>query len=146
MPYVPFVWKEHVKEWCFLCLHFLNYYTIPIYIIQETAKDGMTRLQSRNIIGEDPPRAKINAEVTYTGKISPPFYFRPFRPISWGRIHNWANWIIYKGLCNNNWDWANSKLGQSVSDLHRAKIRLGEFKSVYSNLRYCMTLNRQSKC
>ena len=29
-------------------------------------------------------------------------------------------------------DWANSRLGESVSDLHRAKIRLGEFKAVHS--------------
>ena len=29
-------------------------------------------------------------------------------------------------------EWANSRLGESVSDLHRAKIRLGEFKAVYS--------------
>ena len=27
----------------------------------------------------------------------------------------------------------NSKLGESVSDLHRAKIRLGKFKAVYSS-------------
>ena len=27
----------------------------------------------------------------------------------------------------------NSRLGESVSDLYRAKIRLGEFKAVYSN-------------
>ena len=26
---------------------------------------------------------------------------------------------------------ANSRLGESVSDLYRAKIRLGEFKAVY---------------
>ena len=29
---------------------------------------------------------------------------------------------------------ANSRLGESVSDLFRAKIRLGEFKAVYSIL------------
>ena len=28
--------------------------------------------------------------------------------------------------------WANSKLDESVSDFHRAKIRQGEFKAVYS--------------
>ena len=31
-----------------------------------------------------------------------------------------------------NWSGANSRLGISVSDLYRAKIRLGEFKAVYS--------------
>ena len=30
---------------------------------QETAKSGMTGLQSGNIIGKDPPRTNINAEV-----------------------------------------------------------------------------------
>ena len=30
---------------------------------QETAKGGMTGLQSGNIIGKDPPRTNINAEV-----------------------------------------------------------------------------------
>ena len=33
------------------------------YHEQETAKEGMTRLQSGNIIGEDPMRTNINAEV-----------------------------------------------------------------------------------
>ena len=28
--------------------------------------------------------------------------------------------------------WANSRLGESVSDLYRAKITLGKFKAVYS--------------
>ena len=31
--------------------------------IQETAKGGMTGLQSGNIIGKDPPRTNINAKV-----------------------------------------------------------------------------------
>ena len=30
-----------------------------------------------------------------------------------------------------NWRGANSRLGESVSGLYRAKIRLGEFKAVY---------------
>ena len=30
---------------------------------QETAKDGVTGLQTGNIIGKDPPRTNINAEV-----------------------------------------------------------------------------------
>ena len=30
-------------------------------------------------------------------------------------------------------DWANSRLGLSVSDLYRAKIKLGELKAVYIN-------------
>ena len=70
--------------------------------------------------------------ILYTGKISPPFYFRPFRLLTWGRIQNWANSIIYKGLCKKISEWANSRLGETVSDLHRAKIRLGKFKAVYS--------------
>ena len=32
------------------------------------------------------------------------------------------------------WRAANSRLGQSVSDLYRAKIRLSDFKAVYSIL------------
>ena len=73
----------------------------------------------------------------YTGKISPPFYFRPFRPLAWGRIQNWANWKIYKEVCNKIEEEANSKLGESISDPYRAKIRLGEFKAVYSNAETC---------
>ena len=37
-----------------------------------------------------------------------------------------------KGLCKKTGEWANSRLGESVSDLSRSKIRLGEFKPVYS--------------
>ena len=39
---------------------------------------------------------------------------------------------MYNGLKKKIGEWANSRLGESVSDLHRAKIRLGEFKAVYS--------------
>ena len=39
---------------------------------------------------------------------------------------------MYKGLCKKIGEWANSNKGESVSDLYRAKIRLGEFKAVYS--------------
>ena len=39
---------------------------------------------------------------------------------------------MWKGLCKNIGDWAKSRLGESVSDLYRAKIRQGEFKAVYS--------------
>ena len=70
--------------------------------------------------------------ILYTGKFSPPFYFRPFRPLTWGRIQNWANWIMYKGWCSRIEERANSRLGKSVLDLCRAKIRLDEFKAVYS--------------
>ena len=42
------------------------------------------------------PPAYYKSAILYTGKISPPFYFRP---LTWGRILNWANWIIYKGIC-----------------------------------------------
>ena len=61
-----------------------------------------------------------------------PFYFRPFRPLPWRRFLNWANWIICKGLYRKIWERANSRLGVSVLDPYRAKIRLGEFKAVYS--------------
>ena len=40
--------------------------------------------------------------------------------------------MIYKESCNKFGGRANSRLGESVSDLNRAKIRLGEFKAVYS--------------
>ena len=64
--------------------------------------------------------------ILYTGKISPLFYFPPFRPLTWGGIFNWANWIICKGLCKKIGDRANSRLGKSYSDMFRAKIRLGD--------------------
>ena len=85
----------------------------------------------------------------YTGKISPPFYFRPFRPLVWGRIQNRANWILHKGLYNKIGERANSRLGESVLDICRAKIRLGEFKAVYSicmwsvYTRYLLTVDRR---
>ena len=53
--------------------------------------------------------------------------------------------LWYKGQSKTGWielymmeyvkqidEWANSRLGKSVSDLNRAKIRLGKFKAVYS--------------
>ena len=50
-----------------------------------------------------------------------------------------CNWI--KGVSCDKKDYvtklergANSRLGKSVSDLYRAKIRLGEFKAVYSSM------------
>ena len=64
----------------------------------------------------------------YTGKISPPFYFHPW---VWGRIQNWVNWILHKRLYNEIGERANFRLGESVSDLCRAKIRLDKFKAVY---------------
>ena len=33
-------------------------------------------------------------------------------------------------------EWVNSRLGKSFSDFNRAKIRLGEFKAVYSTVMY----------
>ena len=38
----------------------------------------------------------------------------------------------YEGLCKKIGEWVNSRLGKSVLELYRAKIRLGEFKAVYS--------------
>ena len=55
--------------------------------------------------------------ILYTGKFSPPFYFCPFHPLTWGWIKNWANWVIYKGLCKKIGEWGNSRLDESVSDL-----------------------------
>ena len=52
----------------------------------------------------------------YTGKISPPFYFRP---LSWRRNLNLANWNICGGLWKKIWEWANSRPGKSVLDLYR---------------------------
>ena len=37
--------------------------------------------------------------VLYTEKNSPLFYFHP---LAWVRIQNWANRIIYKGLCKES--------------------------------------------
>ena len=43
------------------------------------------------------------------------------------------NSILYnKGICKKIWEWANSRLGESLLHLFRAKVRLGEFKAVYS--------------
>ena len=39
----------------------------------------------------------------------------------------------YKGFYKKIGEWANSRLCKSVSDHFKAKIRLGEFKAVYSN-------------
>ena len=42
---------------------------------------------------------------------------------------------MYKGLCKNIVEWANSRLGESLSDLQRAKLRLGEYKDVNSMIK-----------
>ena len=39
---------------------------------------------------------------------------------------------MHEGLYKKIGEWANSRLDESVSDLLREKIRLGEFKAVYS--------------
>ena len=65
-----------------------------------------------------------------------PFYYCPFHPLARGRIQNGANWIIYKGLWQEIREWANSRLGELVSDLYRVKIWLGEFKAVILYI-YC---------
>ena len=38
---------------------------------------------------------RVIVVILYIGKISPPFYFRIFCTLAWGRIYNWADWIIY---------------------------------------------------
>ena len=43
-----------------------------------------------------------------------------------------AYWTICKGLCKKIWEYANSRLGESVWDLYMAKIRQGEVRVVYS--------------
>ena len=43
-----------------------------------------------------------------------------------------ALWSEGKGLCKKIGESANLRLGESVSDLYRAKIRLGKFKALYS--------------
>ena len=66
------------------------------------------------------------------GKIAPVLY-SPFSPSDLRANKKWANWVIYKWLYKKIGELANSRLGVSVSDLYRAKIRLGECK-VYSNV------------
>ena len=63
-------------------------------------EDGEDRddREERDDRGED--EDEDVSSIVYTGKILPPFYFRP---LTIGRIQNWANWIIYKGLCKEIW-------------------------------------------
>ena len=77
---------------------------------------------------------KTLALILYTGKNLSPFYICPFNPLTYGQNLNWANWIIWKALCKESEEWANSRLVESVSNLFKAKIRQGEFKAVYSML------------
>ena len=55
------------------------------------------------------------------------FYFSPFDMRANSKLG-------FKEFCNKIGEWANSRQGESVSDLCRAKIRLGESKAVYSIL------------
>ena len=66
-----------------------------------------------------------------TRELSVPFNFCPFHPLVHGLIQNLANYITGY-VCNEIGGWANSKLSESVLDLYRGKMRLGEFKAVYS--------------
>ena len=40
--------------------------------------------------------------------------------------------LYIKVYVGNIGEWANSRWGESISDPHREKIRLGDFKAVYS--------------
>ena len=55
----------------------------------------------------------------------PLFYFHPFHTRTWGRIQNYAKWIIYKGKCNHIGKRVNSRLRESVLDnLDWANLKL----------------------
>ena len=75
-----------------------------------------------------------------------PVLFSPFSPSDLGANLKLGYLNIYKGICKKIGEWVNSRLGESVSDLHRAKIRLGEFKAVYSRffhaLIHCLILRQ----
>ena len=67
-------------------------------------------------------------DLLYTGKILPVLFSASdlMTNLKQGEL-NYILKFIYK-----NWEWVNSRLGESVSDLYGANIRLGEFKAVYS--------------
>ena len=73
--------------------------------------------------------------ILYTGKISPRFIFALFALWPEGEFKTGLIELFHETLG----EWANSRLGDSVSDLCTAKIRLGELKDVYN-----ITINKKS--
>ena len=61
------------------------------------------------------------------GKFCPRFIFALFT--LWPEGEFKPGPIIYKGLYKKIWGWANSRLGESVSDPHRAKKDTGRIQS-----------------
>ena len=88
---------------------------------QDLSSDGLilvNKITQINLMEDFPCRKTLwRYTLLYAGKISSPFYF-----------------IIQKGLYYKTRERANSRLGKSVSDFCRAKIRLGKFKAVNSIL------------
>ena len=79
--------------------------------------------------------------ILFTRKFSSPCYFYLF-PLRLGGVFK-TGLIKYKRWCKKMREWANTRLGKSVSDLLRAKIRLGEFKlnTVSSHLKFHSTMD-----
>ena len=59
--------------------------------------------------------------ILYTGTILSSFFLIFFLPYSlsdqWGKFKTWLIEFFYKGYCNKIGEWANSRVGESVSDL-----------------------------
>ena len=64
------------------------------------------------------------------GKFCPSFIFALFAHRPEGEFK--TGLIFYKGLYMKIWERVNLRQGESVKDLYRAEIRLGEIKAVYS--------------
>ena len=110
-----------------LCGHYHVYYGTMIWHNMGGCILFIMKISSKI----DAPKSTsfIKRSTLYAGKISSQFFFRPFRPLSCGRILNWENSInINLRIMYETW-----LEGESASDLHRAKIRLGEFKTIYSS-------------
>ena len=75
----------------------------------------------------------LDSRILYTEKISSHFIFALFAFWFEGKFKTGPIEIYIKVvLCNKTGEWANSRLGKSVSGPKRVKIILGEFKAVYS--------------
>ena len=71
--------------------------------------------------------------ILYTGKNCAPVLIWPF---DWKANFNWLNRIAHEGLHNKNrvGEFNMFKMCELVSDLYKAKMRLGEFEAVYSTI------------
>ena len=90
---------------------------------------SLTGQRQAAIVSLIPGTTRDVVETTVYGEISPLFYFRPFHPLVWGRIEFYIKDYIIELERRRIQEWAN----QFQISVGR-KLRLGEFKAVYSNL------------